>query len=114
MHKRSTIRLSLWYKILLVLLIPVLIAAAIVYFEFQNLRTIHNKIHIIEIIDDINLTILEIRRYEKNILLFNEERNVKMFYEYFDELKKSIQKMESEIISDMSKVQYKSLQKNID
>lgn len=114
MQKRSTIRLSLWHKILLLLLIPVLVASAAVFFEFQNLRTIHNKIHVIEIIDDINLTILEIRRYEKNILLFNEERNVRMFYEYFDELKKSIRKMESEIISDMSKMQYKSLQKNIE
>jgi two-component system NtrC family sensor kinase len=114
MRKRSTIRLSLWHKILLLLLIPVLAASAVVYFEFQNLRTIHNKIHVIEIIDDINLTILEIRRYEKNILLFNEERNVRMFYEHFDELKKSIQKMESEIISDMSKMQYKALQKNIE
>ncbi len=114
MHKRSTVRLSLWHKILLLLLVPVLIASVIVFFEFQNLRTIYNKIHIIEIIDDINLTILEIRRYEKNIQLFNEERNVRMFYEHFDVLKKSIQKMEPEIISDMSKMQFKSLQKNID
>jgi hypothetical protein len=114
MHKFFNVRLSLWHRILILLLLPVLIAAGIVFFEFRNLTTIYKKIHIIEIIDDINLTILEIRRYEKNIQLFNEEQNVKMFNEHFDVLKKSIQKMEPEIISDMSKIEHRSLQKNID
>ncbi len=114
MGKLSNMRLSLWHKILLLLLVPVLIASAIVFFEFQNLRTIYNKMHVIEMIDDINVTILEIRRYEKNVQLFNEDQNVRMFYQYFDALKKTLQKMEDEIVSDMSKMQYKSLQKNID
>jgi len=99
---------------MLLLITPILASSAIVFFEFQNLRTIYNKISVIEIIDDINLTILELRRYEKNILLFNEERNIRLFNEHFAALKKSIQRMESEIVSDISKIQYRALQENID
>lgn len=114
MRKLFPVRLGLWYRILLLLLIPVVIAAGIVFFEFRNLTAVYNKINIIEIVDDINLNILELRRYEKNILLFNEENNLKLFNEYLDVLKNGIRRMESEIVSDMGKMQYRSLQKNID
>ena len=99
---------------MLLLITPILAASVIVIFEFQNLSTIYNKISVIEIIDDINLTILELRRYEKNILLFNEEQNIRLFHEHFAALRKGIKRMESEIVSDISKVQYRTLQENID
>jgi hypothetical protein len=99
---------------MLLLITPILAASVIVFFEFRNLSTIYNKISVIEIIDDINLTILELRRYEKNILLFNEEQNIRLFHEYVAALRKSIQRMESEIVSDISKVRYRTLQENID
>jgi len=70
------------------LITPILAASAFMFFEFQNLRTIFNKVAVIEIIDDINLTILELRRYEKNILLFNEEENVRLFTDYLSDLRK--------------------------
>ena len=99
---------------MLLLITPILAASIIVFFEFQNMSTIYNKISVIEIIDDINLTILELRRYEKNILLFNEEQNIRLFHEHFAALKKSIKRMESEIVSDISKVQYRILQENLE
>ena len=99
---------------MLLLITPILAASVIVFFEFRNLSTIYNKISVIEIIDDINLTILELRRYEKNILLFNEEQNIRLFHEYVAALRKSIKRMESEIVSDISKVQYRTLQENIE
>ena len=98
---------------MLLLITPILAAPAIVYFEFQNLRTIYNKVSVIEIIDDINLTILELRRYEKNVLLFNEEENVRLFTDYLSDLRKNIKKMEEEIVSDISKVRYRTLKENI-
>lgn len=98
---------------MLLLLTPLLAASAIVFFEFQNLRTIYSKISVIEIIDDINLTILELRRYEKNILLFNEEQNVRLFHEHYAVLRKSMQRMESEIITDSSKQSYRALQEHV-
>lgn len=107
-------RLHLWHRIMLLLITPILAASVIVFFEFQNLSTIYNKISVIEIIDDINLTILELRRYEKNILLFNEEQNVRLFNEHFAALKNNIKRMESEIVSDISKLQFRTLQENID
>ena len=99
---------------MLLLITPILAASVIVFFEFRNLSTIYNKISVIEIIDDINLTILELRRYEKNILLFNEEQNIRLFHEHVAALRKGIKRMESEIISDISKAQYRTLQENID
>jgi len=107
-------RLHLWHRIMLLLITPVLAASVIVFFEFQNLSTIYNKISVIEIIDDINLTILELRRYEKNILLFNEEQNIRLFPRTLCSPQKGIKRMESEIMSDISKLQYRTLQENID
>jgi len=106
-------RLKLWQQVNLSLLLPVVIASAIVFFEFRNLTTVYSKIHIIEIIDDINLAILELRRYEKNILLFQEEQNVTLFYKHLDLLKNKVQEMEVEIVSEMSRLKFKSLQDNI-
>ena len=72
-------RLKLWKQVNLSLLLPVLIASAVILYAVYNLGTISNRIKFIEIADDINLTLLELRRYEKNILLFHEDENVTMF-----------------------------------
>ena len=39
---------------------------------------------------------------------------MEIFHQYLEVLKNSIRKMEHEIVSDIGKMQYKSLQKNID
>jgi hypothetical protein len=106
-------RFHLRHRILALLIVPILIASGIVFIEYQNLVTIYHKVKVIELIDDINLTILELRRYEKNIQLFQEERSVRMFSENFGLLSASLQRMEPEIVSEISKMQCQALRKNI-
>lgn len=99
---------------MLLLITPILAASVLVFLEFRNLRTISNKVAVIEFIDDINLSVLELRRYEKNILLFNEVENVRLFTDHLASLRKNIERMEGEIVSDTSKLRYKALQEKID
>ncbi len=106
-------RLKLWQQVLFILLTPVLIAAAVIFFEFRNLMTIDKKITLIEIADDINITLLELRRYEKNIMLFKEDENLKIFKENLEALEMKVGRMENEIVSGLSKINYKSLTENI-
>ena len=62
--------LKLWKQVTLNLLLPVCIASAIILYAVLNLGTISKRIKFIELADDINITLLELRRYEKNIMLF--------------------------------------------
>jgi hypothetical protein len=72
-------RLKLWKHILLSLLLPSVLVLAITLYAVYDLGKISYAVSLIEIADDIQLTLLELRRYEKNILLFAEENNVRLF-----------------------------------
>lgn len=103
-------RLKLWKQVNLSMLIPVLIATAIILFAVFNLGTISNRIKFIEKADDINLTLLELRRYEKNILLFHDDKNIEMFNSYLEQIEKAIQAAEKEIIEESSRFNIRLLQ----
>jgi hypothetical protein len=106
-------RLKLWKQVNLSMLIPVLIATAIILYAVYNLGTISKRIKFIEIADDINLTLLELRRYEKNILLFHEDKNIEMFNSYLEQIDKAIQAAEKEIIEKSSRLNFSILQDNM-
>jgi len=106
-------RLKLWKQVNLSMLIPVLIATAIILYAVYNLGTISKRIKFIEIADDINLTLLELRRYEKNILLFHEDKNIEMFNAYLEQIDKAIQAAEKEIIEKSSRLNFSILQDNM-
>lgn len=102
-------RLKLWKQVLLSLLLPILIASAIILYAVYNLSTISNRINFIEIADDINIILLELRRYEKNIILFKEEDNIKKFYDYLEQLERKLHAAENEIREEINKMEYKPL-----
>jgi len=106
-------RVKLWKQVSLSLLLPVMIASAVIIYAVYYLGTISNRINFIEIADDINLTLLELRRYEKNILLFKEERNIKNMHMYLEQLDSKVRKAENEIVEVINKLNYKPLQENI-
>lgn len=101
--------LKLWKQVLLSLLLPILIASAIILYAVYNLSTISNRINFIEIADDINIILLELRRYEKNIILFKEEDNIKKFYDYLEQLERKLRAAENEIREEINKMEYKPL-----
>jgi two-component system NtrC family sensor kinase len=106
-------RIKLWKQVSLSLLLPVLIASAIVIYAVYNLDTISKRIKFIEIADDINLTLLELRRYEKNILLFHEDANIKLFHKYLEQIDKKISEAENEIIEEPNRLVYGQLKEAI-
>lgn len=105
--------MKLWKQVSLSLLLPVLIAYAIVIYAVDSLGTISKRIKFIEIADDINLTLLELRRYEKNILLFHEDANIKLFHKYLEEIDRKISEAENEIIERPNKLVYRQLKEEI-
>lgn len=107
-------RLKLWQQVNLSLLLPVLIASVIILYAVYNLGTISRRVDFIESADDINLTLLELRRYEKNILLFKEEENVKNFHVYLDQLDIKIRNAEKQIVEGINRRNYKPLLEDIE
>ncbi len=70
---------------------PIFMAFAIIFVELQGLNDIYHKVLIIEKVDDIYLTFMMARRYEKNILLFKEEHeHIALFTESMKQLRSNI------------------------
>jgi signal transduction histidine kinase len=105
--------LKLRKQVGLSMLLPVLIASSIIIYAVYNLGTIANRIKFIEIADDMNMILLELRRYEKNILLFHEDENIRIFHGYLKQIDEKVIEAENEIIEKANRLNYKQLQENI-
>ncbi|MBF0464432.1 MAG: HAMP domain-containing histidine kinase [Nitrospirae bacterium] len=106
-------KLKIHQKILIGLLVPILITAACIFYQLKSFTSAYQMIHLIESSDDINIILLEIRRHEKNILLFNEKMSESMFYENLEVLKRKIREIKVEIINNIGESTYKTLLINL-
>ena len=77
------------------------LAAVLGFFTYKELRTITARLALVEIADDITNTILEVRRYEKNFLLFRDDASYQEVRRYLGILKKYIDNISSEIIKEI-------------
>jgi len=82
----------------------ILLAAILGFFSYKELRTIATRLVLVEAADDITNTILEVRRYEKNFLLFRDGKSLQDLHEYLDAFKTSIDAIRSEIILEIGSV----------
>ena len=75
-----TWKLSLYFnirqKIIIGLTACLLAIAAVGIFSFEHLREIERKLHVAELTDDFRNNILEMRRYEKNFLLYGSAEDL--------------------------------------
>lgn len=99
----------MWKRIVLSLLLPFFLAAAVILYDLLRIETISRRVTHLELADDINLTLLELRRYEKNILLFNDSEDRHIFFENLDKIHKAIQSIENEFLSELSRTALHSL-----
>jgi len=76
----------------------ILLAAILGFFAYKELRTIGARLTLVETADDITNTILEVRRYEKNFLLYRDRENLSELRKYLGILNKDIDNIKSEII----------------
>jgi len=67
-------------------------------FAYKDLRTISTHLLHVETSDDITNTLLEVRRYEKNYILFKDQASLDEIRKYLASLKTSISNLKSEII----------------
>ena len=79
----------------------ILLAVVFGLFAYKDLRTISTHLLHVETSDDITNTLLEVRRYEKNYLLFKDERSREEIRRYLAALKGSISGITSEIIKNV-------------
>jgi len=93
-------------KLLLALGLYILLVVIGGSFAYNELRAITKRLILVETADDITNTILEVRRHEKNFLLFKDEESLRELKEYLGRLKTNIDNIKSEIISEMGESNY--------
>jgi signal transduction histidine kinase len=88
-------------KLFLAFGLYILLAVILGFFSYKELRTISTRLVLVETADDITNTILEVRRYEKNFLMFKDEESVNELNKYLGNLKQNIDDIKIEIISEI-------------
>jgi len=92
----------------------ILFAVVCGFFAYKNLSTITTRLKLVEVADDITNTILEVRRYEKNYLLFRDKASLKEFEKYLSAFKNHIDKIKAEIIREIGTENYTMMKKTLD
>jgi len=91
----------------------ILLAAILGFFAYKELRTIGTRLTLVETADDITNTILEVRRYEKNFLLYRDATNLSELKRYLASLKEGIDNIETEIILEIGSAPHESMKQAI-
>jgi len=93
--------------------IYIFLGAFLGFFAYMELRTITTKLALVEVADDINNAILEIRRHEKNYFLYKDENNLRELKKYLDVLKNYVVNIKVEIIREIGTDKYDSMKNSI-
>ena len=92
----------------------ILFAVVCGLFAYKNLSKITTRLKLVEVADDITNTILEVRRYEKNYLLFRDKGSLEEFEKYLSAFKNHIDKIKAEIIREIGTENYTMMEKTLD
>ena len=84
----------------------IFLAVILGFFAYKELRTIGTRLILVETADDITNTILEVRRYEKNFLLFKDRDSHGELQKFLGILKNSIDAIQSEIVIEIGDQNY--------
>ena len=101
-------------KLLLGFSFYILFAVACGFFAYKNLSKITTRLKLVEVADDITNTILEVRRYEKNYLLFRDKASLEEFKKYISTFKNHIDNIKTEIIREIGTENYTMMKKTLD
>ena len=91
----------------------ILLAVILGFFAYKELRTIGTRLTLVETADDITNTILEVRRYEKNFLLYKDSTSLGELQQYLATLKKNIDNIKTEIILEIGSGNYETMRRAI-
>ncbi len=77
---------------------PVFFAFVLITLELQKVDDLYKKFEVIEAIDDAGIIVLELRRYEKNVLIFNREKeHLKLFHDNIKSLRKKLREIDKDL-----------------
>jgi len=88
-------------------------AIAAGFYAYSGLLKITTRLNLVETADDITNTILEVRRYEKNYLLFRDDESLGELKEKIALLKEGIDNMQAEIIREIGPGNYTMIKDSI-
>jgi signal transduction histidine kinase len=87
----------------------VLFALVLGIFSYGVLRTVTSRLAIVENADDLTNTMLEVRRYEKNFLLFKDEESSRSIKAYLGRLRAGIDRIQAETRSEASPKSFEAM-----
>jgi signal transduction histidine kinase len=90
-------------KFFLVFGLYIILTVTFGFFAYKELQTISKRLVLVETADDITNTILEVRRYEKNFLLFKNQESFEDLQKYLGTLKNTIDTIKTEIAREIGK-----------
>ncbi len=82
-------------------------------FAYRELRTITTQLNFVETSDDITNNLLEMRRHEKNFLLFRDTESLDELMRYLTILNAHIDEISAEIIAEIGKRDYEIMKEKI-
>ena len=100
-------------RIIIAVVIQAAIICIICVFVYLSFNTVLSKLRTIEIIDDLNISFLEIRKSEKNYFLSSDTNALKEVVERGEEIDKIIQSSKADILKSLGPSTYDNLRNNL-
>lgn len=100
-------------KLLIAFSIYIVVAIFFGLIASRELNTIGKRLTLVETADDIKNNLLEVRRHEKNYLLYKDPANLHELEKYLDDLKENIANIRAEIIHDLKEDNYTMMKQSI-
>lgn len=86
---------SLKHKLTISLLTVYLLCSLATVFALSSLSRVEAKISVIESLDALSQKVLEIRRYEKNYLLYSNDEDLRLAFDYLGQVKSEVNNLRS-------------------
>lgn len=87
--------LSIKHKLIISLLVVYFLSSLATIFASFSLARVESKIGAIELLDELSQKVLETRRYEKNYLLYGNEDDLRLAFDYLDQVRSDVNHLRS-------------------
>ena len=92
----------------------IFLAVVLSFFAYKEMQAITTRLSLVETADDITNNVLEVRRHEKNFLLFRDKDSLEELKNNLEEFKKNIAEIRTEIVKEMGSDNYQMIKMAID
>ena len=92
----------------------IFLAVVLGFFAYKEMQAITTRLSLVETADDITNNFLEVRRHEKNFLLFRDKDSLEELKNNLEEFKKNIAEIRTEIVKEMGSDNYQMIKVAID